>query len=101
MAINVFLQSVKGEKCNEVIDLYYLLAKVWPIDDPSFPLLQYIDPYGDVTFNRAPMSQVERELQLLLERAETGEQKALLAQIGDRAERCHGELHIFLRFAGD
>jgi hypothetical protein len=101
MAVNVFLQSVRGDKYGEAIDPYYSMAKAWPISDPSFPLLQYIDPYGNVIFNGGQMPEVKLELQVLLERATNDEQKALLIHIGDLAERCHREPHLFLRFAGD
>lgn len=101
MAITAILQSVDGKKHAEVLDQDYLLAKVWPVGDKSFALLQYIDPYGNAIFNGAQMSEVQKELQVLLEKAPMDDQKRILRRVGALAETCRQHPHFFLRFRGD
>ena len=101
MPINVYLQSVDGKKEDQVFDLHNSLARVWPVGNSSFPLLQYIDPYGNTIFNGPQMDQVRKELSLLIEKVTTEEQKTMLRKIDEIAERCQKHPHKFLRFRGD
>lgn len=101
MAIKIYLQSIDGRKESQVYDLYYSLTKLWPIADPSFPLLQYIDPYGNVVFNGSQALQVINELKLLMSKASSDEQKKVLADVIDLAMRCKNAPHTYLRFRGD
>jgi hypothetical protein len=101
MTINVYLQSLDGSKHDQVFDLYDSLAQLWPFTDPSFPLLQYIDPYGNAIFNGLQMPEIRRELTLLVEKSVTEQQKSVLRQIDALAAKCQEEPHKFLRFRGD
>lgn len=101
MAIKVYLQTIEGSKKDHAYDPHNSLAKIWPIGDPSFPLLQYIDPYGNVIFNGAQMPEVLRELETLLGRSSNEEQRIVLDGISRVAARCKGDPHMFLRFRGD
>lgn len=102
MAINIYLQNIDGSKREAVVlDKYYSLAKLWPIEDSSFPLLQYVDPYGNTIFNGAQMPEIERELDRLIAQAANDEQIQVLRQVRDLAERCRRHAHKFLRFVGD
>lgn len=100
MGINVYLQTIDGKKEGKVVDTNNNLAKLWPIGDSHFPLLQYIDPYGNVIFNGAQISEIKRELDLLIAQA-SQEQREVLEQVQDLATRCRDESHTFLRFRGD
>jgi hypothetical protein len=101
MAINVYLQTLDGKKKSEAFDLNYSMAKDWPINDPSFPLLQYLDPYGNAIFNGAQMGEIRKELMVLIERSSSGEQKTFLRSIHQLADQCEQHPHTFLRFRGD
>ena|SRR5579864_29382 len=101
MAINVYLQTLDGKKEGEVFDLNNALAKLWPTGDKSFPLLQYIDPYGNVVFNAAQMAEVQRELDLISARSSNDEQREVLRKIRDLAGKGQEHPHKFLRFRGD
>lgn len=101
MAIAVYWQTLAGKKMAEVFDLYCTMAKDWPIGDPAFPLLQYLDPYGNAIFNGAQMRQIRKELALLLNKASCNEQKTFLSSILQLADSCEQEPHTFLRFRGD
>jgi hypothetical protein len=101
MAIDVFIQTINGKKHGEVFDMNYSLAQLWPIGDPSFPLLQYIDPYGNAIFNGAQMPQIQKELQLLIEQPSSEEQRDVLRQVLNLAKECQEHPHKYLRFSGD
>jgi hypothetical protein len=101
MAINVYLQTLDGKKEDEVFDPHNSLARLWPIGDSSFPLLQYIDPYGNVIFNGSQMAEVQRELDLMAVRSANTEQRDILLKIRDLAVRGQEHPHKFLRFRGD
>ena len=101
MAIKAILQTIDGKKENEVVDSRYSLASIWPFGDQSFPLLQYIDPYGNTVFNGLQMPEVQKELELLIGKALSDEQRDTLGQIRDLAVSCQKEPHMFLRFRGD
>jgi capsid portal protein len=101
MSINSILQDIAGNKEDEVVDVNYSLAEVWPVGDSSFPLLQYVDAYGNTIFNRAQLPEVKRELDLLASRVSTDEQKRLLLRISELATKGMERPHKFLRFSGD
>ncbi|SRR5208337_453867 len=101
VAINVYLQTVDGRKKEEVFDLHYSLARLWPIGDPSFPLLQYIDPYGNAIFNGVQMSEIRKELARLIDKSSDQEQRDVLRRIDELAAQCEKHPHQFLRFRGD
>ena len=101
MSVDVLLQTIGGEKLGQVYDVDNMLTSIWPSEDRRFPLLQYIDPYGDVLFNGSQMNQVIAELRLLIEGSSSDNQKRLLQDVIDLALRCHREPHTFLRFFGD
>jgi len=101
MPIKVILQTVDGNRQDEVLDANCALAKIWPVRDSTFPLLQYVDPYGNSIFNRQQMHQVVEELDVLLSRVLTDEQKEILLRVRGLAAKCKDRPHLFLRFRGD
>ena len=101
MAIKVILQTIDGKKGDEIVDPDYSLATTWPFGDQSFPLLQYIDPYGNTVFNGLQMPEVRKELDLLIDKAPSDEQRATLRRIHELAVSCQKQPHMFLRFRGD
>jgi hypothetical protein len=101
MAIQAILQTIDGKKRDEVVDAGYSLAAIWPCGDQSFPLLQYIDPYGNAVFNGLQMAAVRKELDVLVERVSSDEQRNVLHRIRQLTESCQKEPHLFLRFRGD
>jgi hypothetical protein len=102
MAINVYLQNIREKKFDEVLDWDYSLAKIWPIADQTYPLLQYIDPYGNTIFNGMQMPEVVKELDILIaDKSSNEQQKATLGRIRELAMKCQKQPHTFLRFRGD
>jgi len=101
MPIKVILQAMDGKREDEVVDPEYSLANIWPVDDRSYPLLQYVDPYGNTMFNRQQMPEVRKELNNLLERASTDKQRDILLRILALVAKCEDRPHMLLRFRGD
>jgi hypothetical protein len=101
MPIKIVLETIRGKALGEVLDPNSDLAGIWPIDDPSFPLLQFIDPYGNTIFNGRQMSQVLHELESLDSRSSREDQKAILNSVKELALHCRENPHEYLRFVGD
>jgi hypothetical protein len=102
MPIAVYLQNIDGARRLEmVVDPEWGLNKVLPMDDPSFPLLQYVDPYGETIFNPNQMPQIIEELERLMDDPSKREYRDLLARVRSLAIRCQGARHLYLRFSGD
>src|SRR5262249_47534218 len=101
MAIDVYLQDVNGRKIDQVIDVEDCLSKVWPCCDKKFPLMQYIDPYGNTMFNGLQMKQLQTEIDMLLVAELASGQKQLLQRVRELAVRCQDMPQTHLRFSGD
>ena len=55
MPISVALQNINGKKFKQVVPPMGLLNRLLPIEDSRFPLLRYVDPYGNTIFNGLQM----------------------------------------------
>ena len=88
MAIDVFWQTIDGKRIQELVDPNSSLARIWPCGDPTFPLLQYIDPYGNAVFNGLQMPEVRKEIGSLTGRASSEAQKQALRQIQELTLIC-------------
>jgi hypothetical protein len=69
-------------------------------EESAFPMLGYVDPYGDTTFNRSQMRLVIPELRALIERGTEDESDAA-REILTLAERVEHDIHTYLVFEGD
>jgi hypothetical protein len=102
MPIKAILQNIDGtRRISSVVDADGGLNRCLPVGDQSFPLFQYIDPYGNVVFNPLQMPQLLGELELLLNRATDQESRLLLARVRELAIQCRDSNHLYLRFVGD
>lgn len=101
MPIKVALQTIYNVKKQEIVPRAALLDRILPIGDASFPLLQYIDEYGNTVFNGRQMPQFLKEWDVIVGMAESGDDRKVLLEIRDIAVRCKDEPHLFLRFIGD
>jgi hypothetical protein len=70
-----------------------------PTDDPDFPMLGHVDPYGDTVFNPLQMRKVLPEIRLLKRLAPNP--GPVLDELETLAEQCEEGVHIFLVFVGD
>ena len=83
MPIAVFLEDIHGtNRRGTVADGYGGLNRCLPIGDESFPLLRYVDPYGNVVFNHLQMQQLLEEINSLISGCSDQESKDLLETSG-------------------
>ena len=78
-----------------------ILNRLLPLGDSSFPLLGFIDPYGDTIFNGVQMQLFLQEWDRLLKKTVNEDYLHLLRQIRSSAERCESGTHLYVRFIGD
>jgi hypothetical protein len=101
MPLKVVLQNIRNVARGQVIPSGGLLERIPPFNDESFPLLQFIDEYGNTVFNGLQMRQFIKEWELIMSRAETEEEIDCLLHVRYLAEECQNHPHLFLRFIGD
>jgi hypothetical protein len=99
--LTVVLQTLDGNTLEEIIPKRAVLNGILPFGDPSFPLLRFVDEYGDTLFSTSQMEGFLPEWNVLIARAANDDEKETLLQIRRLAEKCKEEPHTFLRFAGD
>ena len=101
MPIKVALQNIDGKKYREVAPAMGALNELLPIDDPRYPMLRYVDPYGNTIFNGLQMYPLLEELKKLAEECPTDPGKEIIGQICELAIHCRDHPHTFVRFIGD
>ncbi len=102
MGLNIVLEDEKGTQIGGVGDPTNILHRILPSsDDVSSRTLRYVDWYGDTVFNRVQMDDVIEELQVLLSKAQSHDERELLGQILELARKCKNEPHLYLKFYGD
>lgn len=102
MGINIVLEDEDGGEIAVVGDPTNFLHEILPsVESLEFRCLGFVDRYGDTTFNRLQMDDVQRELNLLRSKSNQSEVQALLDQISALAQRCKSDVHTYLKFYGD
>ncbi len=103
MAVDVLLQEGVGRILESVgysMDApNHRLYPEWR--DPDFPLLAYIDPYGDTVFNSLQMEPFLAEWKRLSPKAKTPGEQKFLQDVERLALRCQNEIGLNLKFLGD
>jgi len=102
MGMCIALRTETGKDLEFIPDDKNLLHGLLPQPyTDSDSMLGWIDWYGNTIFNRVQMKRFLEEWGHLAQRAETPEQKGLLASVRKLAVRCQDELHAYLWFIGD
>jgi len=70
-----------------------------PANDPSFPTLSGVDPYGDTTFNHLQAPGLLAELERWREQCDPA-QAEMTDEIIRLAQACRDGHHVYLRFIG-
>jgi hypothetical protein len=84
-----------------VIPFNTVLELLLPFGDTSFPMLGFIDPYGNTLFNSAQMQLFIPEWDRLMRNVTDQEDLRFLQKVREMAESCKAKPHTFLRFVGD
>lgn len=95
------LQNIHGKKIREFAPAGGVLDRLIPIDNHRFPMLRYVDPYGNTIFNGGQMYPILEELDRLAGEVSAEDEKEILASLRDLAVYCRDHPHTYLRFVGD
>lgn len=101
MAIKVVLQTISGEKLDEVLGNRAILNRALPTGDERFPMLRYVDPDSNTIFNGFQMYPVLEELERLIAGTSDQEDKEVLGEVRKLAIHCRDHPQLYLRFIGD
>jgi hypothetical protein len=106
MAISFTLTDEDGEVVERVEgpleELTRLIASIHGDPDASsFPMLRYVDPYGDTVFNRLQIKPFLEEWRRLYQKAESDELRAAIREVERLAQKVEESTHIYLKFWGD
>ena len=101
MPLKIVLQTIDGIRLAEALPPNAALNRILPFGDPSFPMLQFIDPYGNTIFNGTQMQCFLPEWNRLIQRVTDPQESEFLLGVHSMAERCKNEPHVLLRFIGD
>lgn len=103
MAVDVVLETENGVMLDMVAyPIGTAVKRLYPdFKDADFPLLGYIDLYGDTVFNTLQMEPFLEEWRRLTERACTVAENEFVRQVKELALRCQNETHLYLKFLGD
>jgi hypothetical protein len=102
MGILVVVENERGTQIASLEDPTNILHRVLPaLDDPGFQFLNYVDWYGDTTFNRYQVPGVRKELKRLSGELGNIFEQNFLKQLDVLAERAESRVHLYLKFYGD
>ena len=102
MGFDIVLEDERGKRIDGVGDPTNLLHGLLPrLEENTFKCLNFVDWYGDTSFNRLQMDSLLAELDRLQARAASEDGEELLARIADLARRCQRGRHLYLKFYGD
>ena len=103
MAVDVLLQTENGltlESASYPLDT--VENQLYPeFKDAAYPLLGYIDLYGDTIFNSLQMEPFLEEWRRLSERANALSERDFVEKVERLALRCQSEVHLYIKFYGD
>jgi hypothetical protein len=101
MGLSVILTNCNGELIERLDDSKNFMHRLLPASsETSDAALAKIDWYGDTYFNYLQITRFLQEWEQLEQRAESSEEKAVVAGVRQLAIRCHKDRGL-LRFIGD
>lgn len=95
MSLVVKLEDDLGERGEWVI-----LHGIVPIEDPSFPVLHGIDPFGKTVFNHLQAEAFLAEWERARDRAKDESQSEAWQRVKEMAEACKSDRDLYLKFIG-
>jgi hypothetical protein len=103
MGLLIELRTESGEVVDRVGESEPTLLLVLPDEEEEkeFPLLRFVDPYGDTVFNGLQSEALIPELKRLQSRATSQQQRKLMERVLELAEACRSSVHHYLVFVGD
>ena len=102
MGLFIALEKENGDKLQEVEDSKNILHRILPSQpNDAYRLIQFIDWYGDTTFNRIQIDTLLNDLNILESNIRNKEEIELVQSIKIICTRCLDEPHLYVKFYGD
>jgi len=99
MAIDVVWQDENGkELAHSPVPWEDRMARTASLS--QYHCLQYVDPYGDATFNQLQLPQLVREMEQAVNQLHSSDLRRRAEQVLDFVRGCVG-LHTYVKFIGD
>ena len=100
--MRILLTTERGEILDRIGDQKDHLHRIVPSsEDTAYVLVNFIDWYGDTTFNRLQMPRFLAEWARLRDAATADGAADLHAKIEAMAKRCAEDVHLYLKLEGD
>lgn len=102
MGLDVFWENERGE----IIERGPVWTSPWSYVESENDLegtccLQFIDEYGDTTFNQLQVPILIRELESLIPKSKDAESRKLLESLIDFIRKAEDQIHTYIKFYGD
>lgn len=102
MGLAILLIDASGRTLGEILDPARKLEGALPPEsDDRFPLLRFVDSYGDTVFNRVQASYLREEIARLQQVTGDPAAKRLMEELLRLANECAAAPHRYLKFLGD
>ncbi|HVR23785.1 MAG TPA: hypothetical protein VMU26_10715 [Candidatus Polarisedimenticolia bacterium] len=102
MPLSVVLQGIdRTRRLDEALPSKTPLEDLLPFGDASFPMLGFIDPYGDTLFSGVQMQLFIPEWDRVMQNVTDRDDAEFMLKVRQMADRCRKHPHLFLRFVGD
>lgn len=101
MGFEINLESEHRKVLATVADPKNLLHRLIERSLPDEPLLAEIDWNGDTVFNRLRIPRFLSHWRIVAGHAKNADERKIIEEVKERAVRCAGSVHQYLRFVGD
>lgn len=102
MGVNVRWEDENGKRIEEILDPHMCISRlILNTDLARTTCLQFIDPYGDTTFNRLQIPILIEELESVVKKVQDDGIGDHLRRVIDLAEKSQDEIHTYLKFYRD
>ena len=103
MPISVALQNIYSQKKEQIVPdaRDVVINDFIPFEDPTYPMLQYIDEYSSTIFNVSQMRGFLVEWDRLVQTLTDPKQREVALEIRRLAEKCQKNPQTYLCFNGD
>jgi hypothetical protein len=101
MGLMIRLEDQDGYEVACIEETLLLNPLLPSLDDDTYELLGYVDPYGVTIFNWMQASVLSKDLLRVRAKAQSVETVALLDTIIALADKAMAEGHLYLKFSGD
>ncbi|HYF03519.1 MAG TPA: hypothetical protein VEC36_09090 [Patescibacteria group bacterium] len=99
MSWTVLKEDENGNVLDSSLDEFSIKNLEFLLKSNNFTLLQYLNPFGDTTFNSNQIDDLISDLILLKSLKSDNSKK--IEKIIEVAESCKNDVHSYLKFYGD